>query len=89
MARFLVDEDLPRYARRHGAVLVTADLGFSNVLRFPLVRHGGIVVVRFPNEVSTGTLNAAIATALGSLAEDELADCLVIIEPEKIRRRRS
>jgi hypothetical protein len=37
MLSLLIDEDLPR-------TLLTADVGFANVLRFPLERHHGIVV---------------------------------------------
>jgi predicted nuclease of predicted toxin-antitoxin system len=100
MARFLVDEDLPRslgprfraaglaaqdvrdlglrgksddeifaYAVAHGLALLTADVGFGNVLRFPLGTHVGIVVARFPNELSTSALNQAILEAVRELSE--------------------
>jgi predicted nuclease of predicted toxin-antitoxin system len=36
------------YAQSKGLVLVTADLGFANVLRYPVGAHCGIVVARFP-----------------------------------------
>ena len=83
MARFLVDEDMPRstaamlrglgfiaddvrdvglrgrndasvfaFAQSVNAVIVTADVGFGNVLRFPLGHHSGIVLLRLPTEMS-------------------------------------
>ena len=119
MARFLVDEDLPRslvrvlrdagqeadhvidrglrgqpdgsifdHAMTNEMVLVTGDLGFANVLRFPLGSHHGIVVTRFPNELSTATMNADIVRALGDLSDEEFRGNLVILEPGRVRLRR-
>jgi predicted nuclease of predicted toxin-antitoxin system len=120
MARFLVDEDLPRslvrairdagfeadhvidaglrgqsdgaifdHAVTNAMTLVSADVGFANVLRFPLGAHAGIVVTRFPNETSTATTNAHIVRALGDLSDEELQGNLVILEPGRLRLRRS
>ncbi len=119
MARFLVDEDLPRALARvlreagleaddvrdiglrgvsdqmihgqaasRGAVLLTGDLGFANLLQFPLGSHPGIVVTRFPSTSPTIVLIQATLSALRSLSEDDLAGNLVIIEPGRIRLRR-
>ena len=119
MARFFVDEDLPRslvralreagleadhvidgglrgqpdgaifnHATTNGMTLVSADLGFANVLRLPPGAHGGIVVARFPNEMSTMNANAAIVRALGELADEELRGNLIILEPGRVRLRR-
>ena len=119
MARFLVDEDLPRslaaqlrasgitsedvrdvglrgkhddeifaYAVAHGLTLLTADVGFGNVLRFPLGTHAGIVVARFPNEVPTATLNQAILQAVQGLSDEDTTGNLVMIEPGRLRLRR-
>jgi predicted nuclease of predicted toxin-antitoxin system len=119
MARFLVDEDLPRslaallraagiaaedvrdlglrgkpddeifaYATAHGLALLTADVGFGNLLRFPLGTHVGIVVARFPNEVPTVTLNQAILHAVQGLSDEETSGSLVMIEPGRLRLRR-
>ena len=35
------------------AVLLTGDLGFGNLLHFPLGTHSGIFIAHFPNEIST------------------------------------
>lgn len=42
------DADVFAYAQGHGAVLVTADKGFANVLSFPPETHSGVMVVRVP-----------------------------------------
>jgi predicted nuclease of predicted toxin-antitoxin system len=119
MARFLVDEDLPRslarllrtegldvedvrdvglrgktdsevleYAIAQERTLLTADLGFANLLTIPLGSHQGILVARFPNEVPVTRLNAGVLGAIRTLSDDELRGSLVIVEPSRIRLRR-
>ena len=82
------DDEVMRYAISHDLTLLSADLGFANVLRFPLGSHAGIVIARFPHELSTATLVEAILTALQRLSDDEIGGNLVIIEPSRIRLRR-
>ena len=119
MARFLVDEDLPRslapwlnaaglsaedvrdrglrgqpdddvfrHAVAHGFAVVSGDLGFGNIVRFPLGTHHGIVVARFPNDWPVGALNAAILAGLRGLTDEEITGNLVVIEPGRVRLRR-
>lgn len=120
MARFLVDEDLPRsltrdlrsagfdiadvrdvglrgrpdeevleYAVREDRAVITADVGFGNILRFPLGEHAGIVVVRFPNEVSIRDLTTELLVAITWLGDDDVAGNVVTIMPGRIRVRRA
>ncbi len=42
------DDVILRHARTHGYTLISGDKGFTNVLRFPLGTHHGILVARFP-----------------------------------------
>jgi predicted nuclease of predicted toxin-antitoxin system len=51
------DEEVYGFAQREGAVVLTGDRGFGNVLRFPLGSHFGIVVAHFPNEMPTTEIN--------------------------------
>ncbi len=87
MAAFLVDEVLER-AVQDGRVLVSGDMGFGNLLRYPLGSHAGLVIARFPNEMPSTALVGAIVRALQSVTDDELAGNLVVIEPGQIRLRR-
>ncbi len=82
------DDEIFRYAVSHGLTLLTADVGFGNILRFQPGTHRGIVVARFPNEVPVSLLNQSILTALRGLSDDELVGSLTIIEPGRIRLRR-
>ena len=44
------DDEVYRFTQEEEAILLTGDLGFGNILKFPLGQHFGIVVARFPNE---------------------------------------
>ena len=82
------DVEVLEYAVSKGLALVSEDMGFANILRFPVGTHSGIVVARFPSELSTTALNREIVGVLSSLAVEEIDGSLIIIEPGKIRIRR-
>jgi predicted nuclease of predicted toxin-antitoxin system len=83
------DDAILAFAKQQKAVLITGDLGFGNQLRYPASSHEGIIIAHFPNEFSTPELNAQILNALSVLTEDELKKSLTILQPGKIRSRRS
>jgi predicted nuclease of predicted toxin-antitoxin system len=82
------DDDIFTYAVSHALVLLSGDLDFGNILRFPLGSHPGIVVARFPNEVPTTKVNAAILQAVQSLSGEDIVGNLIIVEPGRIRLRK-
>jgi predicted nuclease of predicted toxin-antitoxin system len=82
------DQEIFQYAQAQGAVLLTADKGFSNVVRFPLGTHAGILVVRVPNELPTQTVNHEVLRALEDLEGEDLAGLLMIVEVGRTRVRR-
>jgi predicted nuclease of predicted toxin-antitoxin system len=119
MARYVVDEDLPRslarrlracgfdavdvrdeglrgcadeevfdFAVRESRAVVTADVGFGNILRFPLGLHAGIILARFPNQVPVSELNSALTRVLSLLKDHELKGNVVTVTPTRIRIRR-
>jgi len=47
--RGAADREIFAFAQQRKAVLLTADLGFANLLAFPMGSHHGIIVARFPN----------------------------------------
>jgi predicted nuclease of predicted toxin-antitoxin system len=83
------DEEIYRFAQEEKAVLLTGDLGFSNILKFPLGQHFGIVVARFPNEMAPRKINREIVSSLGGLGENEIRRNLIILEPGRIRIKRA
>jgi predicted nuclease of predicted toxin-antitoxin system len=119
MARFLIDESLPRLlsellresghesrhalelglkgkndaqvfaaAQRLSSAVVSRDNDFSNLLRFPLGGHCGIVVVRYPSETRISRVATDTERALAALPEWEFAGSLIIVEPGRVRVRR-
>lgn len=82
------DQAVFEHAQAQGYVLVTGDVGLGDVVRFPGARHRGIVVSRFPNEVSNDVVNDAILAAIRSLTEQELAGRILIVEPGRVRLRK-
>ena len=82
------DADVFAYAQGHSLTVITADLGFANLLTYPLGTHAGIVVVRVPNEITTAALNDELLRALAGLRDEQLAGLLVIVEPGRVRLRR-
>lgn len=82
------DKEVFAFAQKEKAVLLTGDLGFGNLVHYPVGKHSGIVVVHFPNEISVAELNDHILKAVGSLTEKDFNKNLIILEPGKVRIRR-
>lgn len=58
------DNEIFKFAQKQQAIILTGDLGFGNILHFPLASHFGIAIAHFPNEVSTSELNKHIVKAI-------------------------
>ncbi|MBW2039334.1 MAG: DUF5615 family PIN-like protein [Deltaproteobacteria bacterium] len=82
------DDEIFRFAQKEGAIILTGDIGFGNLLRFPLGSHCGIVIAHFPNEISTAEQNHQIVMAFDKISEADFKSNLIILEPGKIRIRR-
>lgn len=54
------DDELIEACKTEGRVLITLDLDFSNVLRFPPERYAGIVVLRVPHPIELDTIRARV-----------------------------
>lgn len=82
------DTEIYEFAQRERAVLVTGDLGFADLIRFPLGTHQGFVVARFPNEFPAEQRVQKIVQAIVSLKDTPLEGVLVIVSPSRVRIRR-
>lgn len=85
--RGCTDEKIYEYAQQQHLGIVTGDLGFASIIRFPLGRHKGIIVAHFPNETPTQKLICAVSEALKSLSNEQIAGKIIVIEPSRIRTR--
>lgn len=77
------------FAQKNKAVLLTGDLGFGNILHFPLGAHYGIIISHFPNEVANHEMNSHLKRQIQALTINDLKGNLLIIEPGKIRIKRA
>jgi len=82
------DSEIYSFAQKQKAVLFSADLGFSNILRFPLGSHSGICILRFPNEMTVKEIHESVKILLSKLAQNDYAGNLVILSPGRLRLRR-
>lgn len=85
------DDELFRVCRTEDRCLVTLDLDFADVVRFPPYKAAGIVVIRCPRNPILSLLEQLVRsflTALGastSLGELSPAGKLWIVEVDRIR----
>jgi len=82
------DEKIFEFSQHEKAIILTADRGFGNILRFPLGKHNGIVIANFPNEMSTTEMNSHIIKRIQDLSEKEISGSLVVIDSQKVRTRK-
>lgn len=79
------DDAVYEHCRREGRCLVTLDLDFANVLRFPPERTEGLAVLR-PHGRPTLIVLRALADQLVRAFEGEsIAGHLWIVEPARVR----
>jgi predicted nuclease of predicted toxin-antitoxin system len=81
------DEHVAVAAKREGRMLLTLDLDFSDITRFPPGGHPGIVVIRVP-EPRPSLVTAALTGLLARHSLDNLAGCVVIAQLGAARIRR-
>jgi len=82
------DEEIISFAKKSKAVLFTSDWGFGNILKFPPQDYYGIVILDFPNEVSTNFMAKETREAISKIPLEDFKSNLIIIEPGKIRIRK-
>lgn len=80
------DAEVFEYAQRDNRLLITCDMGFSNILSFPPSENQGILVVRVPDSESIDTFNHEVLRAVQEVGEN-LLHHLAIVEIGKVRLR--
>ncbi len=80
----MADPALYEHCVSEGNILVTLDLGFSNVLRFPPEGTPGLVVLRGPNDLFA-TMRILVQTLIDALNTGTPSGRLWIVELGRIR----
>jgi len=83
-----LDEAIFAQARDRKALLISADLDFGNIQRYPLGSHNGVIVLRFPDHFRRGDILSLVSRLLDSTDLDSLAGALVVVGPGSYRIRR-
>lgn len=81
------DEVVFNYAQEKKAVIVTRDLGFTNPFRFDISKLVGVVILRFPNDISIKTLKNEAKRLMENLKDSDFKQ-IVILEPGSVRTRK-
>ena len=82
--RGIADPGLRDICFREDRVLITGDLGFSNVLVYPPSETAGIVVLRGPDDLLP-TMRLCFRTFISALATRSPRQRLWIVEPSRVR----
>jgi predicted nuclease of predicted toxin-antitoxin system len=78
------DEALYEVCKVEDRILVSLDLDFSNIVRFPPERTPGLVVLRGPNQLFS-TMRILVETLVDALNRESPAGRLWIVEPGRLR----
>jgi predicted nuclease of predicted toxin-antitoxin system len=81
------DEDLFQVCGTESRVLVTLDVGFGNLLRFPCEGTAGVAVLRVPEGAHHALMRSLATTLTAALATRSIEGRLWIVEPGRIRER--
>ena len=83
------DDQIFAFAQKQKAVLFSGDLGFSNTLTFPLGKHHGTCILRFPNEASVQAIRKEVLRLLSEVSYEDYSGNLIILTFGRLRIRRS
>jgi predicted nuclease of predicted toxin-antitoxin system len=82
------DDVILKRASKEGAVLITRDMDFGNILLYPLGTHGGVMILRIPPHFTAGEIIKTLRQFLSHIDVASLARAITIIEPGQYRIRR-
>jgi predicted nuclease of predicted toxin-antitoxin system len=74
-------------AKAEGRILLTLDLEFGDLRKFPPGSHPGIILFR-PRSLGPLTVNRFVEAFMRDTDLKELAGCVVVVEPTRVRIRR-
>jgi predicted nuclease of predicted toxin-antitoxin system len=82
------DADIASHARNVGAVLLTRDVDFADIRRYPPGEYGGIVVLRLPDDSVASDIARVLERFLSEAAfVTALPRRLAIVEADRVRFR--
>ena len=82
------DEALFTEAQKEHWIIVTRDLGFGNLLDYPLGTHAGIILLRVPATSTAKQISTILSVFISNVDAEMLKGALAVVEPGRYRVRR-
>ncbi len=82
------DEQIIKHAINNNQILITKDLEFGNIKKYPIKSHKGIILIRVPFYYTAKQINEVLSNFLNSLRGKEIRNSLIIVEVNKYRIRK-
>lgn len=82
------DEIIFARAQEEGWIIVSRDLGFGNLLDYPLGTHAGIIVLRLPSTFTAQQICDILGAFVERVEPEMLDSALAVVEPDRYRIRR-
>jgi predicted nuclease of predicted toxin-antitoxin system len=83
--RYAKDQEIIDFALKTGRVVITRDLDYGEILRYP--QHPGAIILRLPTGFVAKEVNEALLDFLSSANNDVLQNAIIIVELGRYRRR--
>jgi len=83
--RYATDQEIIDYALNTGRIVITRDLDYGEILRYP--QHPGSVILRLPTGFVAREVNEALLDFLASARSEVLQQAIIIVELGRYRRR--
>jgi len=83
------DEVIYEQCQLERRCIVTLDLDFANIIRFPAENTPGIIVVRPNRPITLEVMRSMSEKLVLALEQNDPTGCLWILEPDKLRMRRA
>lgn len=82
------DIEIARYAQSHKLCILSGDLGFSDIRRYPPGEYAGLVVIRIPRGATASFVVGLLESFLkANKLVSELIGKLAIVEVRRVRFR--
>jgi predicted nuclease of predicted toxin-antitoxin system len=83
--RYAKDQEIMDFALETGRVVITRDLDYGEILRYP--QHPGAIILRLPTGFIAKEVNEALMDFLSSAKNEILQNAIIIVELGRYRKR--
>jgi predicted nuclease of predicted toxin-antitoxin system len=82
------DDNIYEICKKEARILVTFDLDFANIIRYPSKDTSGILIVRYQQKITLDRIKLLCKRLAGIIITNDTTSNLFIVEDAKIRVRR-